>query len=513
MTCLTEFAVDLACLGIMPPANHYLAIEVGRANIGLTLADGDGHLSGHLDRGLGPSGGGDDPADWWRTIRTGVKDLLRRSRIGASCIRGIGLSSTLDHIVCVDSLGEACAPSFHLDPNELQPYNQQIEERCGVANLRNITGQRAEGGNLAAHLLWIRDHARRAYHDLDKALFSHDFLRFRLTGQCVMDPSSAARTRLYNVRQRMWSKQLCSRLQLEGQVLPPVQPGRQLGGRVSQQAAKETGLAAGTPVILGGSHLAASAVALGMEEPGSALIELGGTGSCLITTAEVVRDRASLLQTGCHCLADRWTLEGRDLITDHGITWLTREVTISELARSKRSRRPVLDVLAEYAAEIPPGAEGLFFIQPEDTQHRGGFVGLDYRHKHGHLIRAVLESGALDLHGLFQHLAELQVPVEQVMLTGPGASNNLWCQIVTDAIDLPTTAIVDNHLCALGTVLMTSAATGSTSLSEAIAGINLDKRTFQPRPAASRVYQERYPQRSALTSQVAEILGGGHTAP
>ena len=57
------------------------------------------------------------------------------------------------------------------------------------------------------------------------------------------------------------------------------------------------------------------------------------------------------------------------------------------------------ETLADMAAEVGPGAEGLFFLPylvGERTPHmdpdaRGSFVGLTLRHGRGHIARAVME--------------------------------------------------------------------------------------------------------------------------
>jgi xylulokinase len=497
----------------MPAATCFLCADVDGDLLGLSLVDDQGQVIGHLDRNLaGRTGSSSDPQDWWRAMRTGTKDLLRRNKVPAAAIRGVGLSGSLQRVVCVADDGSASCPSANIDSATLERCNQAIVERCGAGNLSNITGQQAHGNTMAAHLLWVQEHAKRVWHDLAHALFPRDFLRFRLTDTAATDPSSAARSLLFNTRQQIWSKQLSSRLEIDINHLPQVLPGRQIGGRVSPNAAKETGLPAGTPVIMGGAHLAATAVALGVTQPGQVLIELGGCGSCLIVTGTHARPRGRHLESSCHCLADTATLEGRDLITDHGIDWLLREVTTGELQRSRRSKREPLDLLAELAAETAPGADGLLYIQPEDNLGHGAFIGLHHGHSHGHLVRAVLESGAITLHGLFRELDELGLPIEEVLLTGPGASNQLWCQIVTDAIGRKTRAVTAAHLPAIGTALMAAAATGCCKdLSTACKGLKLTKHSFTPRKSAMNTYAELHPVADRLTSGIAEVLDQDHT--
>ncbi|MFW5845730.1 MAG: FGGY family carbohydrate kinase, partial [Planctomycetota bacterium] len=185
----------------MAAANRFLCAEIEGDSLSLTVVDATGTECGHLVRNLaGKTGSNQDPQDWWRAMRTGVKDLLRRNSIPAGSIRGVGLSGTLERVICIDENGVASCPTCDLGPADLQEATAAIVERCGAGNLCNITGQSPAPTSMAAHLLWIQRNAKRVWHDARHVLHDRDFLRFRLTGVAATDPSCAAPSLLFNVR-------------------------------------------------------------------------------------------------------------------------------------------------------------------------------------------------------------------------------------------------------------------------------------------------------------------------
>ena len=60
------------------------------------------------------------------------------------------------------------------------------------------------------------------------------------------------------------------------------------------------------------------------------------------------------------------------------------------------------DDLEKEAEAVEPGSEGLFFIPlfrkgvPSNTNLKGAWLGLDFKHTRGHMYRAVMESIAYE---------------------------------------------------------------------------------------------------------------------
>lgn len=477
------------------PVAYFLGIDVARTGLGLVVLSGDGKQVASLHRAYG--GGEDqlfDPQDWWRAARTGIKEILRRAELRADQIRCIGVTGDSEGMVALSKDGKVlCTSSLGVDPR-VEPQVDLLNRTVGARNLINLASGTAHAGATAVKLLWLRENEKRVWHDLGVVLSPKDFMRFRLCETLVTDASDASATLLFNPKTRAWSKQLLTLLDINPAWLPSVSSGQLISGRVTSTAAREAGLQSGTPVITGGGHAASSSIAAGVLAPGSVMAELGGIGGIFAPTSDAVRDPSGRLVTTCHCIAGTWALGQADLAGADPLEWLQQHVFPSEVMQAKRAQRDPLEPLAELAAEIPPGSDGLLHLSPKQLPRLAGFIGLNRRHGRGHLVRAVLESGALALGSALEALVEAKRDPEEILVVGAGAANTLWCQILADVLDRQIFAIPGAECAATGAAILASSAVGLyKTVPEACSKMVADRVAYQPRKAATEVYRALAP--------------------
>jgi xylulokinase len=479
----------------MSPPAFFLGLDVSHSGLGLVILSGNGDQVANLRRTYGTNrDSSQDPQDWWRAARTGIKDLLRRAELQPDQIRCIGVTGDSDGMVVLAKDGKVLCPSvLGVDPR-IEPYVESLNRTVGQRTLLNLASGPAHAGATAVKLLWLKDQEKRVWYDLAMVLSPKDFLRYRLCETLVTDASDASATLLFNPKTRSWSKQLITLLDFNPGWLPPISSGQLISGRVTDVAAREAGLQSGTPVVTGGGHASAVAVAAGVLNPGTALVELGGPTGLFMPTAEAQRDPGARLGSTCHCLAGIWALDAPNLAGAETIDWLQEHIFASEVLHARRIQRHPLEPLAELAAEIPPGADGLFYLPPGRTTRASGFIGLKSQHGRGHLGRAVLESGALAVRQSLDILDELKRRPDEVVVCGPGAGNTLWCQILADAIDRPVHAVATAESAATGAAMLASSAVGLyKTVQEACNRMIKAKIAFHPRKAATEVYQAMSP--------------------
>jgi xylulokinase len=478
-----------------PPTAYFLGIDVARSGLGLVVLSGDGSQVAALHRAYG--GGNDqlyDPQDWWRAARTGIKEILRRADLKADQIRCIGVTGDSEGMVALSKDGKVlCLSSLGADPRA-EPQVDLLNRTVGARNLINLASGPAHAGASAVKLLWLRENEKRVWHDLGVVLSPKDFLRFRLCETLVTDASDAAASLLFNPKTRAWSKQLLTLLDINPAWLPSISSGQLISGRVTSTAAREAGLQSGTPVITGAGHAASAAIAAAALTPGSMMAELGGIGGIFAPTSDAVRDPSGRLVSTCHSVAGTWALSQSDLASAEPLDWLQQHVFTSEVMQAKRAQRDPLEPLAELAAETPPGADGLLYVSAKQSSRLAGFLGLNRRHGRGHLVRAVLESGALAIGSALNALTDLKREPEEVLVVGPGAANTLWCQIIADAVDRQIYAIPGAECAASGAAILASSAVGlHKNITEACEKMTGERVAYQPRKAATDVYRQIAP--------------------
>src|SRR5262249_35141597 len=128
---------------------------------------------------------------------------------------------------------------------------------------------------------WLREHDAAAYRDAAAVLMPKDYVNLCLTGEIAMDSGDASCSFLMNPASRHWSKAMIERLGLDAGKLPPIREPVEILGTVTAEAARETGLAEGTPVLVGGADYPVAVLGSGACRPGLAS-DVTGT-SCILT--------------------------------------------------------------------------------------------------------------------------------------------------------------------------------------------------------------------------------------
>ena len=101
-----------------------------------------------------------------------------------------------------------------------------------------------------------------------------------MTGNYSASPDSAFAAFLYDTRpdKKCWSKEICDMVGVDFSHLPPLVQSTDIVGALTEKAALEMGLQAGTPVFSGGGDVSLTGVGAGAVEPGDTHIYTGTSG-------------------------------------------------------------------------------------------------------------------------------------------------------------------------------------------------------------------------------------------
>ena len=234
---------------------------------------------------------------------------------------------------------------------------------------------------------------------------------------------------------------MIEQLEIDGDKLPDIRGSAEVIGHVSAEAAKQTGLTAGTPVVAGGGDMLCTLLAAGITKPGRAS-DLTGTSSILsvFTETPVFDERLMNL----HHVMPGWIPFG---ITDSGgvcLKWFRDSFCQEEVAQAKAQNKAAYDLLTDLAAAIEPGSEGLLFFPYllgertlGTTYARGVFFGLTPRVGKGAMVRAIMEGVTFELKRTLDIVEEAGHAIEAVYHSGGGAYSDLWSQIKADIYRKP----------------------------------------------------------------------------
>jgi len=337
-------------------------------------------------------------------------------------------------------------------------------------------------------------------------LLPKDYVRYRLTGGFFSEVSDASGTSLFDVARRRWSAEMLEALEVPREWLPEVTESPVVSARVSAQAAGETGLLEGTPVVGGGGDQAAQAVGTGIVAEGVVSATLGTSGVVFAASDAYRVEPQGRLHAFCHAVPGTWHLMGVMLSAGGSFRWYRDALGDPERAQARQAGRDPYDLLTEAAAGVPAGSEGLLFLPylsgertPYPDPHaRGVFFGLTLRHSKAHMTRAVLEGVSYGLRDSLELMRALGLSIEQVRASGGGARSPLWRQMLADVFGTPIVTVDVTEGAAFGAALLAGVGAGvyASVAAACDAAIRVTGRT-EPGPAVP-VYADYYPRYRAL---------------
>jgi autoinducer 2 (AI-2) kinase len=116
-------------------------------------------------------------------------------------------------------------------------------------------------------LLWLAHHRPDIYRNAATITMISDWLAARLSGWLAVDPSNAGTTGMLDLFTRDWRPSLLDMAGLRADILSPVKETGSVLGEVTKEAAQESGLREGTPVVMGGGDVQLGCLGLGWYAP------------------------------------------------------------------------------------------------------------------------------------------------------------------------------------------------------------------------------------------------------
>lgn len=486
----------------------FLGIDLGTSLLKLQAIDQAGHsvaeASCPLDLSIPQPGWAEqDPARWWEAFIQACGVLFARGTITPAQIAAIGISGQMHGAVFVDAADEVLRPCLIWADGRTVEQVAQINACIPRAELIAINGNAANTSFTAAKVLWVRQHEPEIYARTRHILLPKDYLRLRLTGQPASDVSDASATLLFDLAARDWSPTLLHAFGIDANLLPPVYESTALTGTISAEAARATGLVAGTPVAAGGGDAECSAFGLGLAgtREGELLCSIGTSGQVFTVTDRPVIDPAGRIHSLCHVVPGRWHVMGAIMAGGVSLRWLRDLLTPPDAGHL-----PAYTTLTAEAAQVGIGADGLIFLPYllgertpyMDPHARGVFFGLRLDHGRAHLVRAVMEGVVFALRDGLEIIRELGVTSSEVRAVGGGAQSDLWLQIQRDIFNLPIRRSLTEHGAAYGAALLAGLGIGAFATPEdAVAAMPLEALS-PPDPGAVERYGRVYERYHAL---------------
>lgn len=443
---------------------YFLGIDISTTGSKAIIIDERGEIqttasSPHTLQSPRPLWSEQNPDQWWQAASASIRAALEQAHLAGEDITAIGLTGQMHGLVLLDDAGEVLRPAILWNDQRTQAQCDEIHARTGKEKFIQVTGNVALTGFTAPKILWVQENEPEVFARIAHVLLPKDFVRYKLTGSLAMDKADGAGTVLMDLKTRQWSPEILSALEIPSNWMPKLYEGPEITGMVNSEAAAQTGLPAGIPVIAGGGDQAAQAVGVGAIREGIVALTLGTSGVVFATTNSPFIEPEGRLHAFCHSVPGCWHLMGVMLSAAGSLRWY------------RDTFAPAMDFgqLLKPAAEIDPGSDGLLFLPYltgertpyPDPLARGAFVGLTVRHTMPHLTRAVLEGVAFGLRDSFELMKDAGLTsIDQLRVSGGGAKSPLWRQILADVFNSELVTVNTTEGAAYGAALLAGVGVG-----------------------------------------------------
>ena len=267
-------------------------------------------------------------------------------------------------------------------------------------------------------------------------------------------------------------------------MLPPsrrcIGPGPQVGELSSAGRRRRPACAAGTALIVGGADHVLSAFAAGVNEPGDALVKLGGAGDILVASDTRVVDERLYLDA--HPVPGHWLPNGCMATSGSLIRWFQALIGGDDLTvlddEARRPRRP-------RCCACPTSSARRARIHDPDL--RGVFAGMHLGHTRADLYRSVLEAIAFGFRHHVDVFTDIGIRPSRVMITNGGSKSTLWKQIHADVLGIEMRPVRGHPGASLGAAVIAAIGVGALDdWSDAARFVSLDPPVVpDPDPASA----------------------------
>lgn len=443
-----------------------------------------------------------DPQDWYTAFCTSVKAILAESGIDPKQIRAVCIIGITHDAVLLDSDRQVLRPSIHFNDQRSVEQCERLKAQWGKAILEQATNVMGPLWTWP-QLVWVKENEPHIWGKTKTILFPKDYVRQRLTGNSTAytDTIEATGTLFFNPIKREWIREFIGDFGKLEQ-MPQIRSPFEVVGEVCSTGAEESGLAKGTPVLVGTTDTAAENLAVGAVSSRHGTVKLASVGRIAFISESPARHQHILNYPYFEGL---WYPGTAMKYAASAFRWLREALWEGQSEND-------YEVMDQAAEQTPAGADGLIFLphllgqfapywNPNLT---GGFLGVGIQHHLGHFTRAVLEGVAMGIREALEAMQTLGFDAENLMLIGNGARSPLWGQIMANVLNRKL-VVPKERDAAYGAVLMAGRSVGVMPQEiSALAQYMVIERELVPDENA-KIYEELYPIYQAANAMMPKI--------
>ncbi len=428
----------------------------------------------------------------WQNAVTVIKQLLEITAVDPATIKGVSISAQGKGVYLLDKYGKNLGNGIiSSDSRSLSIVKEWLAE--GKAEqIYPTTLQTLWTGHPVSLIRWIKENDIERYNKIGSILMSHDYLRYRLTGEIAAELTNISESNFFNSISGEYDKPLLETFGIEEvwQALPPVIMPQQQGGKVTAKVAQETGLAEGTAVFGGLFDVVSTAVCSGINSSGEALNYVMGTWAVTSGISKQVTKASHNFVYGHYAVDGEYIIHEASPTSAGNYEWFADYLGEDGNLNHKENQALV--------AQLKPADSSVYFVPFLYGSNQGlglksGFYGLQSHHTKGHLIQAIWE-GILFCHNIHLERMRQRFPDAKVLkVSGGPAASPVWMQMLADLTGMKVEVSSIDETGALGAAMVAMVGSGEfSSLEECSQAMAGSSSYIEPNPENYQRYQNKF---------------------
>lgn len=435
------------------------------------------------------------PEEIWKSVNNTLQKVL--VQVSADSIAAIGITNQRETTVVWDRFtGKPLYNAIVWQCRRTASRCDQLKKIRGQSDFfRKRTGLPIDAYFSATKIEWILKNVPGAMNRAGKGELyfgtTDSWVLWKLTGGKVhaTDHTNASRTMLFNIRRKIWDKDLLKRFNIPESMLPEVKKSSGFFGNTI----KINKLPSGIPVCGIAGDQQAALFGQACFEPGT-LKNTYGTGAFMLlnTGNKVIISKSGLITTlGCGAKGEPvYVLEGAVFIAGAVIQWLRDKLKL--LKRSSDSGKMAKAVKDSAGVYFVPAFVGLG-APYWDQNCRGAIFGLTRGTRLEHIVRSGLEAICFQIRDVIEAMKkDSRLSIKDLRVDGGASANDFLCQFQADILGIKVIRPKVIEITSLGAAFLAGLAVGYWKNSKQIKNCWKIDKVFNPKmpsKEAARIYR------------------------
>ncbi len=488
-----------------------LAVDAGTGSVRAVLFDTEGNQIGvvakeweHLSDPRFP---GSMNFDWkhnWELASSCIREVLAKTGIAPEKIAAISTTCMREGILLYDKDGNEIWACANVDSRSTDEVAALVKENPELEKELYLESGEAYALGALPRLLWVKNKMPEIYEKTATIGMFNDWLIYKLTGIMPLEPSNGSTTGIFDLQKRDWDPSIAKKVGRKDDIFPKVYECGTKVSVVSEKGAADTGLAQGTPVVVGGGDSQLGCIGVGVVAPDEAAIFGGSFWQYEFNTADGKTDPGCRVRVNCHAVPGVWQFEALAFNPGLVMRWFRDAFCQREAEIAEKTGEDIYDLMNKEAEKIPAGCNGMMctfsdvmnFTCWKHASPTFTNFSIDPKlHNRYTFYRSILENTAMVTKGHVELVKEATGNMPKEVVFASGASKSpLWCQILADVLNLPVKVPVVKEATALGAAILAGEGVGiyKDAADGAAKCVRFDK-TYTPNLENHKVYEEIYP--------------------